>query len=84
MIPGTHRVSRNRVKCPGHRFSIVGQEDLTRFRCHAEHSWIGDPDNAAFTSVDDLYGGFPPAKANYNLLIEIGVRLDLRSHSGGV
>jgi hypothetical protein len=35
-------------------------------------------------SVDDVDSGFSPAKANYDFMVEIGVRLESRPHAVGV
>jgi len=58
----------------------MGNENSTRGRCHVEHFRIGYTDNTPVMRADD--GGFSPAKANYDLVVEIGVRLESRLHAG--
>jgi hypothetical protein len=67
----------------GHRLAIVGKENSRRFRGNGEHLGIGYSDKTARMSAAHVNGRFPPAKASYDFVVEIGVRLESWPHALG-
>ena len=67
-----------------HRLAIVRNENSRRFRGNGEHLGIGNADNTALMSAEDINGRLPPGKANYDFVVEIGIRLEPRPHVLGV
>lgn len=83
MIPGLDRVSRNRAKCPG----IVFLSCETRIRPDSAATPIasgsGQADNAAFMGAEEIDRWLPSAKAESDLVVEIGIRQKSRPHARG-
>jgi hypothetical protein len=54
-----------------------------RLRGDADHVGVGQPDNAAIMGAHEIDRCLPPAKANDDLVVEIGVRRKSRPHALG-
>ena len=48
------------------------------------HCRVGYADNTTVVSTLEVSGQFPAAKADYDLMIEIGICLESRSHAPGI
>jgi hypothetical protein len=68
----------------GHGLAIMGNQNPFRFRRDPEHVRIAKADNTALMSAQDIDQRFPPAQAQDDLVVEIGVRQESRPHAVGV
>jgi hypothetical protein len=68
----------------GHRLSIMRNQNSPRLRSDAEHVRIGRADYATLMSAQEIDRRLSPAKANDDLVVEIGVRPEARPHVLGV
>jgi hypothetical protein len=84
MSPGVDRVSRKPPEVPGHRLSIMGNENAPQFGGHTQHVWIGYTDNATVNGAQTIKRRFPAAQSRYDLVIEISVRQEPQPHELGV
>ena len=57
----------------GHGLAIMGNQNPFRFRRDPEHVRIAKADNTALMSAQDIDRGLPPAQAQDDLVVEIGV-----------
>ena len=58
----------------------MGNQNPAGFRRNAEHFRVEYTDNPTVVSTQKIDRRFPAAKAHHDLVVEIGVRLESRSH----
>jgi hypothetical protein len=63
-----------------HRLSIMGNQNSTGFRGNAEGVGVGFADRTTVMSAQEINRRFSAAKANYDLVVQIGVRQESRPH----
>ena len=74
-------MSLGSVRITGHCLAIVGNKNSRRFCGNDEYLGIAYANNNSLLGAEDIDGGLPPAKANYDFVVEIGVRLEAGPHA---
>ena len=59
-------------------------QNTSGFRGDPEHIRIGHANDTTVVGSQEIDRLFPPTKADYDLVVEIGVRLEARPHVLGV
>jgi hypothetical protein len=67
-----------------HCIPIMGNQNTTGFRGDPEHIRIADPHNTTIIGSQEIERRFSPAKAEHDLVVEVGIRLEARPHLLGV
>ncbi len=82
-----HPRTRSRLpkprEVPRHRLPIVRNQNSTRFRGDADYVGVGQTDDSAINGVHEIDRWLPPANANSDLLVEIGVSQETWPHARG-
>src|SRR5207302_1791231 len=83
-----HARARSFLKKPRevsrHRLSVMRNQNTSGFRSNPEDIGIGDAHDTTVVRSEEIDRRFSPMETHYNLVVEVGIRLEARPHVLGV